>query len=143
MRILHLSQYFPPEAGAVQVRALAVAQTLVEQGHHVTVLTEVPNHPSGIVQPGYQGKLWLRQMRDGVDVLHLWVKTSPTKNFRTRIAFYLSYMLGAIVAGLLLPGRFDVICCENDSEFWFDVTDAVSCTGPVMERPATVFDGDP
>lgn len=117
MRVLHLSQYFPPEAGAVQVRALTIAQTLVEGGHQVTVLTEVPNHPSGIVQPGYQGKLWVREMRNGVDVLHLWVKTSPVKNFRTRIAFYLSYMLAAIIAGLLLPGRFDVIFANSPPLF--------------------------
>jgi glycosyltransferase involved in cell wall biosynthesis len=117
MRVLHLSQYFPPEAGAVQVRALAMARTLVEQGHHVTVLTEVPNHPSGVVQPAYRGKLWVREMRDGVDIVHLWVKTSPVKTFRSRMAFYLSYSLAAIVAGLLLPGRFDVIFANSPPLF--------------------------
>ena len=117
MRVLHLSQYFPPEAGAVQVRALTVAQTLVAVGHEVTVLTEVPNHPTGIVQPGYRGKLLVREERDGVDVLHLWVKTSPVKTFRTRMAFYLSYMLAAIAAGPLLRGRFDVIFANSPPLF--------------------------
>ncbi len=117
MRILHLSQYFPPEAGAVQVRAMTVARTLAEAGHRVTVLTEVPNHPSGIVQPGYRRKLWVRETRDGVDVLHLWVKTSPVKTFRTRMAFYLSYMLGAIVAGLLVRGKVDVIFANSPPLF--------------------------
>jgi glycosyltransferase involved in cell wall biosynthesis len=115
--VLHLSQYFPPEAGAVQVRALTVARTMVDLGHQVTVLTELPNHPLGVVQPGYRGKLWVREQRDGVDVLHLWVKTSPVKNFRTRMAFYLSYMLAAIMAGLLLPGRFDVIFANSPPLF--------------------------
>jgi glycosyltransferase involved in cell wall biosynthesis len=117
MRILHLSQYFPPEAGAVQVRALTIARTLVEQGHQVTVLTEVPNHPSGIVQSGYQGKLWVRETRDGVDVLHLWVKASPVKTFRSRMAFYVSYMMTSIIAGLLLRGRFDVIFANSPPLF--------------------------
>jgi len=117
MRILHLSQYFPPEAGAVQVRALTVARALVKAGHQVTVLTEVPNHPTGIVQPAYQGKLFVREERDGVDVLHLWVKTSPVKTFRTRMAFYLSYMLAAIAAGLFLGGRFDVIFANSPPLF--------------------------
>ena len=117
MRILHLSQYFPPEAGAVQVRALTVARTLAEAGHRVTVLTEVPNHPLGVVQPGYRRKLWVRETRDGVDVLHLWVKTSPVKNFRARMAFYLSYMLAAIIAGVLLPGRVDAVFANSPPLF--------------------------
>jgi len=117
MKILHLSQYFPPEAGAVQVRALTVARTLAKTGHHVTVLTEVPNHPSGIVQPGYRRKLWVRELRDGVDVLHLWVKTSSVKSFQARMAFYLSYMLGAIIAGLLTRRRVDAIFANSPPLF--------------------------
>jgi glycosyltransferase involved in cell wall biosynthesis len=54
----------------------------------------------------------------------LWVKTSPAKNFRTRLAFYLSYMVMAIVASLLLLGRFDVIFANSPPLFvavagWF------------------------
>lgn len=124
MKVLHLSQYFPPEAGAVQVRAWTIARALASHGHQVTVLTEVPNHPSGVIQPGYRNKLWVRQQQDGIDVLHLWVKTSPAKNFYTRMAFYLSYMVMAVTVGLLLPGRFDVIFANSPPLFvavagWF------------------------
>ena len=45
MRILYLSQYFPPEVGATQTRAYEMARYLVSAGHQVTMLTEVPNHP--------------------------------------------------------------------------------------------------
>jgi glycosyltransferase involved in cell wall biosynthesis len=117
MRVLHLSQYFPPEAGAVQVRALTVARTLVEQGHQVTVLAEVPNHPSGVIHPRYRGRLWYRQELDGIDVLYLWVKTSQVKGFSSRMAFYLSYMLAAIIAGLLLRGRFDIMFANSPPLF--------------------------
>jgi colanic acid biosynthesis glycosyl transferase WcaI len=117
MRVLHLSQYFPPEAGAVQVRALTVARALVEQGHQVTVLTEVPNHPSGVIQSAYRGKLWVRDTLDGIDVIHLWVKTSEVKHFRSRMLFYLSYMLAAIIAGLVVLGRFDVIFANSPPLF--------------------------
>ena len=117
MKVLHLSQHFPPEAGAAQVQALTMARTLVERGHQVTVLAEVPNHPSGIIQPGYRGKLRVRETLDGIDVHYLWVKTSQVKGFGSRMAFYLSYMLAAIVAGLLLPGRFDVIFANSPPLF--------------------------
>lgn len=107
----------------MQVRAWTIAKVLAAQGHQVTVLTEIPNHPSGVVQPGYRGKLWVREIRERVEVVHLWVKTSAAKNFHTRMAFYLSYMVMAIMAGLW-RGRFDVIFANSPPLFvaiagWF------------------------
>ena len=101
MRILYLSQYFPPEVGATQTRAYEMARGLVRAGHQVTMLTELPNHPSGIVQPGYQGRWLVRRELDGIDVIHTWVRASPQKTLRTRLRFYVSYMVSAVIAGLL------------------------------------------
>ena len=118
MRILYLSQYFPPEVGATQTRAYEMARYLVSAGHHVTVLTEVPNHPSGIIPPEYRGKLWERSDLDGIDVIRVWVKTSPTKTFSTRMAFYLTYMVNAALAGLALArGRYDALVATSPPLF--------------------------
>lgn len=118
MRVLYLSQYFPPEIGATQTRALEMAKGLVAAGHRVTVLTEFPNHPMGVVQPGYRWKLWERSHLDGIDVLRLWVKASPVRTFRSRIAFYLSYMIMAVFAGIfLVRGRYNVIFASSPPLF--------------------------
>ncbi len=117
MRILYLSQYFPPEAGATQTRAYEMATGLIRAGHQVTMLTEVPNHPQGIVHPAYRGKLWVREVLDGIDVLHVWVKASPVKTMRTRLVFYLTYMLNATLAGLLLRHKYDVIYATSPPLF--------------------------
>jgi glycosyltransferase involved in cell wall biosynthesis len=123
MRILYLSQYFPPEAGATQTRAYEMATGLIRAGHQVTMLTEVPNHPQGIIHPAYRGKLWVREELDGldsasaIDVLHVWVKASPVKTMRTRLAFYLSYMVNATLAGLLLREKYDVIYATSPPLF--------------------------
>jgi hypothetical protein len=110
MRILYLSQYFPPEIGATQTRAYEMAMGLVKAGHQVTMLTELPNHPTGIIPPEYRGRLWDRIEMDGIDVLRVWVKASPVKTFGTRMAFYLSYMLMATLAGLFKArGRYDLL----------------------------------
>lgn len=113
MRILHLTQYFPPEAGAVQVRAEAMARYLTQMGHHVTVLTEMPNHPVGIIYPGYRGRLFMRERFRGMDVVRVWVRTSPNKNLRTRLAFYFSYMVMSILRGLVLTGSYHVIYANS------------------------------
>ncbi len=118
MRILYLSQYFPPEVGATQTRAYEMARGLVRAGHHVTMIAEIPNHPSGIVPPEYRGKWFERTTLDGIDVIRVWVKASPVKTFRTRMAFYLSYMVSAILAGLFLArGRYDVLYATSPPLF--------------------------
>ena len=117
MRILHLSQYFPPEAGAVQVRAAAMARYLTDMGHHVTVVTEMPNHPVGIVFPEYRGKLLIREHFRGIDVVRVWVYTSPSKGFRSRLAFYASYMVNSIVRGIVLRGPYDVVFANSPPLF--------------------------
>jgi colanic acid biosynthesis glycosyl transferase WcaI len=118
MRILYLSQYFPPEVGATQTRAYEMARYLVSAGHEVTMLTEVPNHPSGVIPPEYRGKLYERADLEGIDVIRVWVKASPEKTFITRMAFYLTYMIDAALAGLILArGRYDVLYATSPPLF--------------------------
>jgi len=118
MRILYLSQYFPPEAGATQTRAYEMSRALVQAGHQVTMLAEFPNHPSGIIPPAYQGKRFERVLLEGIDVLRVWVRASPEKNFRSRMLFYLSYMFSAILAGLFLARQpYDVILATSPPLF--------------------------
>ena len=117
MNIIHLTQYYPPEPGAVQVRAQAIASSLVQFGHHVTVLTEMPNHPVGVIYPDYKGKLFSKEVLDDVEVLRVWVKTTPKKNFYTRIAFYLSYMLNAGLRGIFLRRKYDFVFANSPPLF--------------------------
>jgi glycosyltransferase involved in cell wall biosynthesis len=114
VRILYLSQYFPPEAGATQARAHAMARDWVKLGHRVTVIAEIPNHPSGRIAPEYRGRWHERAMLDDIDVIRVWVKCSPRKTFGARLLFYVSYALGAVVAGLTMArGRFDLIYASS------------------------------
>jgi len=118
MRVLYLSQYFPPEVGATQTRAYEMATGLIQAGHEVTMLTEVPNHPQGIIRPEYQGRLWTRERLDDIDVIRVWVKTSPIKTTRRRLAFYLSYMVNATLAGLVLThGPYDLLYATSPPLF--------------------------
>lgn len=118
MRILYLSQYFPPEAGATQTRAYEMARNWVRLGHRVTMLAEIPNHPSGIIPPAYRGRLYERAELDGIDVIRVWVKASPVKNFRSRMFFYLTFMVNAALAGLILArGPYDLIYATSPPLF--------------------------
>lgn len=128
MRILYLSQYFPPEVGATQTRAHEMARYLVSVGHQVTMLTEIPNHPAGIIPPEYRGRAYERASLDGIDVIRVWVKASPKKTFSARMLFYITYMLNATLAGLILaPGRYDAIYATSPPLFVGGAALALSC----------------
>ncbi|HVL68406.1 MAG TPA: glycosyltransferase family 4 protein [Vicinamibacterales bacterium] len=110
MRVLIFTQYYPPEVGATQNRMQYFAAALAALGHHVTVITEVPNHPAGIIAPEFRGVLWRRTTEDGVTVIRVWVKTAAVKTFLVRIGFYVTYAINALLAALFLAGRrYDVV----------------------------------
>ena len=118
MRILYFTQYFPPEIGATQDRAYEMTRHLAGAGHDVAVITEVPNHPSGVIPARYRRKLYSREQMDGVDVVRVWVWASPDKSFRNRLKFYLSYAATAAMAGLALArGRYDLVYATSPPLF--------------------------
>ncbi len=117
MKILMLTQYFYPEVGATQTRIYEFARNLVSHGHEVTVITEVPNHPIGIIHEQYQGRLFVEEELDGIRVIRVWVWARQKKNFINRILFYLSYMVMSFFAGLCFRGRYDIVFATSPPLF--------------------------
>ena len=104
-----------------------MALGLVKAGHQATVLTEIPNHPKGIIPSAYRGKGYQRTRLDQIDVIRVWVKTSPVKNPVNRLAFYLSYMVHATLAGILLArGSYDLIYASSPPLFVGGAASALS-----------------
>jgi glycosyltransferase involved in cell wall biosynthesis len=108
VRILVVSQYFPPEAGATQNRLQSFVDGLVARGHEVTVVCEQPNHPAGVFHPGFGHRPVITERADGLTVRRLWVAASRRKTRPRRLAFYGSFALGA-AAVLLAERRHDVV----------------------------------
>ncbi|SHI95326.1 Glycosyltransferase involved in cell wall bisynthesis [Desulfatibacillum alkenivorans DSM 16219] len=118
MRILYLSQYFPPENGATQVRSFEMARRLVQQGHEVTVIANVPNHPEGIIHPEFKNVWYKKDELEGIDVRYVKVAAFREKSFKKRIIFYLSYMFTAALAGLLMRRKkYDCIYATSPPLF--------------------------
>jgi glycosyltransferase involved in cell wall biosynthesis len=116
LRVLLLSQYFPPEIGATQSRMQAFAEYLSARGHDVTVVAEFPNHPYGVIPERYRGYVIDDDRANGYRVLRVWVKTSHEKTQGTRIAFYLSYMALATAVGPIV-GPADVVVATSPPLF--------------------------
>ena len=116
LRILLLSQYFPPEVGATQSRMQAFAEHLAARGHEVTVICEFPNHPHGVIPREYRGHIYEDDRSNPYRVLRVWVKASEEKTQRTRMAFYLSYMALATTMAAVV-GRSDVVVATTPPLF--------------------------
>ena len=105
MKILYVSQYFPPEMGAPAARAAELSRHWAGAGHDVTVLTGFPNHPTGVIHSEYRRKfrrVVLRESRDGVNVVRTWLLPFPNHKAYERILNYSSFCASAAVAGLFL-----------------------------------------
>ncbi|HPY96313.1 MAG TPA: glycosyltransferase family 4 protein [Candidatus Cloacimonadota bacterium] len=109
MKILYISQYCYPEVGATSNRVMANAQSLKENGHDITILTEMPNHPKGIIFDDYKGKLIVKEKVKGLDIIRLWVFTSQIKNFITRLLFYTSFSITGSIYMLFSRKKYDLI----------------------------------
>ena len=116
LRIVLISQYFPPEVGATQSRMQSFAEYLADRGHRVTVIAEFPNHPQGVIPPEYRRRLLEDDRSNPYRVLRVWVRTNPEKTQMTRLSFYLSFMSLATAAAPL-AGRADVVLATSPPLF--------------------------
>jgi colanic acid biosynthesis glycosyl transferase WcaI len=106
LSILVFCQYFFPENFGVN----AIAVDLASRGHRVTVLTGMPNYPSGTFAPGYGGCKVRRETYQGVQVIRVPL-VARSKNSRIRLALnYLSYAFNAcLLAPFLVRDKPDVM----------------------------------
>src|SRR5207247_4009135 len=89
------------------------ALLLVKEGYQVTVLTTIPNYPTGIVPPEYRGHAIQREICDGVRLVRVWSYTSPNKGFLRRILAQFSFGCLAPLLGGKEVGFPDVIIVRS------------------------------
>ena len=103
MKILYVSQYFPPEMGAPAARAAELSRHWARMGHDVTVLTGFPNHPTGVVPEEWRSRLrqlLYKETVDGVRVVRTWLWPLPNRKAHERIRNYASFCVSSAISGL-------------------------------------------
>ena len=115
MRILFLTQYFPPEMGAAQLRLAACIRELRKLGHDVEVVTALPNHPNGAIFPAYRGRFAVTEDWEGIPVHRVWLYASLGRSWK-RLLNYFSFMATAWW-GLLKAERPDLLFVESPPLF--------------------------
>lgn len=115
MKLLILTQYFPPEMGAPQARLSELGERLIDLGWEVEALTALPNYPAGRVFPGYPRKA-MAEMVGRIRTVRVPLLPSQ-KGFARRLACYFSFAGSAAFHGPRLCARPDILFVESPPLF--------------------------
>ncbi len=117
MHLVILSQYYRPETGAPQNRLADLAARARARGHEVTVLTAMPNYPSGTVRPAYRRRAVVTEEIDGVRVLRSWIHGHQGRGTVHQLAAYGSFVASTTLTAPFRLRRADVLVWESPPLF--------------------------
>lgn len=116
MRILFLTDNFPPESNAPANRTWEHVRVWVARGHDVTVITTAPNFPRGKVFDGYRNAWRSVERREGVRIVRVKSYIAANEGMAKRAADFMSFMISATFFGLF-ERRPDVIVATSPQFF--------------------------
>jgi glycosyltransferase involved in cell wall biosynthesis len=116
-RILIVTQFFPPEAGAPQARLSALAAAWASGGDAVTVLTGMPNYPTGVLPPEYRRAVRRRERRDGYRVVRTWLHATRNEGIARKTLSHLSFMVSSVLLGGRACGPADTVVVSSPTFF--------------------------
>lgn len=117
MKLLILTQYFPPEVGAPQNRLFELAVRLQKLGVDITVLTAMPNYPQMQIYEGYKEKKYVYEEIEGLKVHRSSIYVSKSKSIINRLRNYFSFVISSARVGNKKLGDFDFLLCESPPLF--------------------------
>lgn len=118
MKILILTQYFPPEIGAPQNRLFELALRLQSKGAQISVLTAMPNYPQMEIYEGYQDLNFAQEDMQGMKIYRSSIFVSKSKSISKRLRNYFSFVWSSYYVGKeKLDSRYDILLCESPPLF--------------------------
>ena len=115
MRILFITDNFPPEVNAPATRTYEHCQEWIKKGVEVTIITCVPNFPHGKVYDGYKNRLFQKENVDGIEGNVSSNELSTSSGFSKRVLDYVSFAFMAFWIGLFQ--KYDVIIATSPQFF--------------------------
>ncbi len=115
MRILFLSDNFPPEYNAPANRTYEHCKEWIALGAEVVVITCAPNFPTGIVYPGFKNKLYQREELNGIKVIRVWSYIAANSGIFKRTLDFISFSLTSFFVGLFI--KCDIIIATSPQFF--------------------------
>jgi glycosyltransferase involved in cell wall biosynthesis len=116
MKLLILTQYYPPEIGAPQNRLHELAVRLKANEINVEVLTAMPNYPKMEIFETYRTGQIKEEQIDGIRVFRSGIYVSQSKSILPRLLNYFSFVWTSYLRGRKL-GKYDFLMVESPPLF--------------------------
>jgi glycosyltransferase involved in cell wall biosynthesis len=117
MRILWVTQWFPPDFGALPARLTEMASVWTEAGHEVTVVTAFPHHPLGVIPDAYRGKWTMEERYEGLRVIRCRLWALPNRRFWQRVFCQISFAVTSVLLALGRPAKPDAVIVSSPPFF--------------------------
>ncbi len=115
MKLLFLTDNFPPETNAPARRTHEHCREWVKKGVEVTVITTAPNFPFGKVYKGYKNKFYQTEIIDGIKVIRVWSYMTQNQGVFLRVLDFLSFSITSFWVGLFV--KTDLIVATSPQFF--------------------------
>ena len=116
MRILFLTENFPPETNAAATRVYERAVYWAQWGHGVTVITCAPNFPHGKLFDGYANRWRQVEEMDGIRVVRVKTYIAANRGVVRRTLDFLSFLVTGTIGALREP-KPDVVTATSPQFF--------------------------
>lgn len=116
MKLLILTQYYPPEIGAPQNRLHELAVRLKAKGVDVEVLTAMPNYPKMEIDEAYKKGIIKEERIDGIKVFRSSIYVTKSKSIIPRLLNYFSFVWSSYWRGKKLD-QYDFLMVESPPLF--------------------------
>lgn len=106
MNILVVCQYYFPE----EFRINDICEQLVSNGHQVTVITGLPNYPTGVIPNEYRKGRRRKENIKGVNIIRCF--EVPRRNNTIGLALnYMSYAISSSLKVISFNKNYDIVFC--------------------------------
>ncbi len=117
MHVLLITQYFPPEIGAAATRWGDYVNILIQKGHRVTVLCEMPNYPLGEYFSGYRRE-WVKRetISPKLTIIRSFAWANNRNSAIKKMGHYLTFMVSGFIHALKLK-NYDILIVSSPPLF--------------------------
>lgn len=117
MNIVVLCHYFWPEPCAPAARLKEMVETWCDEGHKVSVVTNFPNHPTGVIPEAYAGKSFMEEEYGKIKIYRCKTYATPNRGIIKKTMGHFIFTFNAIRQTTKLLKGTDVIVFSSPPLF--------------------------
>ena len=115
MKVLFISDNFPPEVNAPSIRTFEHCKKWSSLGDDVTVITCFPNFPKGVIFNGYTNKFSENSVIENINVTRVWSYIAKNEGFIKRVFDYISFSITSFISAMFKD--FDIVISTSPQFF--------------------------